>query len=103
MTESGYEALGDEIEPFVGAVRPVHAIGSQVGAAPDQATGRSTGRLAEAGGKAVVNSIIPFRGLVREVSGAAPAQRQLNAAIDAGLARRGYLRGVARGRNCRGG
>ena len=62
---------------------------------------RRGGQIAEAGGKAVVNSLIPFRGLVREVSGAAPAQRQLNAAIDAGFARRGFLRGVARGRNCR--
>ena len=63
---------------------------------------RRSGQIAEAGGKAVVNSLIPFRGLVREVSGAAPAQRQLNAAIDAGFARRGFLRGVAHGRNCKG-
>jgi hypothetical protein len=58
-------------------------------------------RLAEAGGKAVVNSLIPFRGVVREVSGAAPAQRAKNAAIDAGLARRGYLRGVHYKQGCR--
>jgi hypothetical protein len=58
-------------------------------------------KLAEAGGKAVVNSLIPFRGLVREVSGAAPAQRAMNAAVDAGLARRGFLRGVHRARGCR--
>ncbi len=59
------------------------------------------GKLAEAGGKTVVNSLIPFRGLVREITGAAPAQRRLAAAIDAGFARRGYLRGVYRGRKCR--
>ena len=58
------------------------------------------GKLAEAGGKTVVNAIIPFRGLVREVTGAAPAQRRLNAAIDAGFARRGFLRGVAYSRKC---
>lgn len=58
------------------------------------------GKIAEAGGKTVVNALIPFRGLVREISGAAPAQRRLNAAIDAGLARRGFLRGVAKGRRC---
>jgi len=58
-------------------------------------------QLATAGGKAVVNSIIPFRSLVREVSGAAPAQRALNAAIDAGFARRGFLRGVHRTRSCK--
>ncbi len=43
-----------------------------------------------------MNSLIPFRGLVREVSGAGPAERRLNAAIDAGIARRGFLRGLQR-------
>lgn len=59
------------------------------------------GKLAEAGGKTIVNTIIPFRGLVREISGAAPAERRLNAAIRAGFARRGFLRGVATARKCR--
>jgi hypothetical protein len=59
------------------------------------------GKLAEAGGKTVVNTIIPFRGLVREISGAAPAERRLNAAIRAAYARRGFLRGVATARKCR--
>ena len=73
---------------------------------PDYATGNEykenrAGKLAEAGGKTVVNAIIPFRGLVREVSGAAPAERRLNAAIDAGLARRGFLRGVHAKQGCR--
>lgn len=59
------------------------------------------GKLAEAGGKTIINSIIPFRGLVREVTGAAPADRQMNAAIDAGLARRGFLRGVHLKQGCK--
>lgn len=59
------------------------------------------GKLAEAGGKTIVNSIIPFRGLVREVTGAAPAQRRLERAIAAGYARRGFLRGVHQTRKCR--
>lgn len=59
------------------------------------------GKLAEAGGQTIVNSFIPFRGLVREVTGAAPAQRRLNHAIDAGHARRGFLRGLYTGRRCR--
>ena len=57
--------------------------------------------LAEAGGKTVVNAIIPFRGLVRELTGAAPADRRLNAALDAGYARRGFLRGVHAKQGCR--
>ncbi|XHS00359.1 hypothetical protein ACFB49_19570 [Sphingomonas sp. DBB INV C78] len=60
-----------------------------------------TGKLAEAGGKTLVNTIIPFRGLVREISGAAPAARRLNEAVDAGVARRGFLRGLHRAKGCR--
>ena len=59
------------------------------------------GKLAAAGGEAVVNTLIPFRGLVREVSGAAPADRRLDAAVNAGLARRGYLRGIAVTKGCK--
>lgn len=59
------------------------------------------GKLAAAGGEAVVNTLIPFRGLVREVSGAAPAERRLDAAINAGTARRGFLRGTAQAKGCK--
>lgn len=59
------------------------------------------GKLAEAGGKTIVNSLIPFRGLVREVTGAAPAQRRLERAIASGYARRGFLRGMHQARKCR--
>ena len=60
------------------------------------------GKIAAAGGKTVVNTLIPFRALVREATGAAPAQRRLDAAVDAGFARRGFLRGVYQTRRCRG-
>jgi hypothetical protein len=73
---------------------------------PDFAPGEvkkenKAGKLAEAGGKTIVNSILPFRGLVREVTGAAPAQRRLERAIAAGYARRGFLRGVHQARGCK--
>lgn len=51
--------------------------------------------------KGVVGSFIPFRGVIREVSGAAGAERRYEAALDAGLARRGYLRGIARQKGCK--
>jgi hypothetical protein len=60
-----------------------------------------TGKIAEAVGKTIVNTLIPFRGLVREVSGAAPAERRLEAAVAAGIARRGYLRGMAVEKGCK--
>jgi hypothetical protein len=59
------------------------------------------GAIAEAVGKTVVNSLVPFRGLVREISGAAPAERRLQAAVTAGIARRGYLRGLAQAKRCK--
>ncbi len=73
---------------------------------PDYEPSRTTrenrvGKLAEAGGKTVVNAFIPFRGLVREVTGAAPAERRYNAALDAGLVRRGFLRGLAVAKGCK--
>lgn len=52
-------------------------------------------------GDTVAGLIVPFRGIVREVSGAASAQRQLEAAIAAGFARRGFLRGVYQTRGCK--
>jgi hypothetical protein len=52
-------------------------------------------------GDTVAGLIVPFRGVVREVSGAASAQRALNRAIDAGMARRGFLRGVYQARGCK--
>lgn len=57
-------------------------------------------RLAEAGASTLVNGLIPFRGLVREASGAAEADRRLRAMILAATARRGFLKGVAQTRKC---
>ena len=51
--------------------------------------------------KGVVQGFIPFRGVIREVTGAASSERRYNAAVDAGIARRGYLRGIASARGCR--
>jgi hypothetical protein len=73
-------------------------LGPDFSASPPKEEKRNLGK---AGGQAVVNSLIPFRGLVREVSGAGPAERRLNAAVDAGIARRGFLRGLQRARGCR--
>jgi len=67
----------------------------------DAGTSTRTGLSATMVAKGVVGSFIPFRGVIREISGAAGAERRYDAAIDAGIARRGYLRGVARARNCK--
>ena len=51
-------------------------------------------------GKTVVASFIPFRGLLREVTGAAGEARELEDAIMAGGTRRGYLKGLGEARGC---
>jgi len=70
---------------------------------PDYSAGGPNNKMSvgKAAGGAVVNSLIPFRGVVREVSGAAAADRRLTAATQAGFARRGFLRGVHQTRGCK--
>jgi hypothetical protein len=46
------------------------------------------------------SSLIPFRGLIREVTGANGRQRQLQEAVLAGFARRSFLKGVGEIRGC---
>ena len=50
--------------------------------------------------KVVVGMFIPFRGLIREVSGANAHDRAIRAAIQAGMARRGFLKGVGISKHC---
>ena len=54
------------------------------------------GRLAQS----VADSIIPFSGVIKEVSGANAEKRRLQAAVAAGFARRGFLKGVGLSRRC---
>jgi hypothetical protein len=50
--------------------------------------------------KAGVANFIPFRGVIRQLSGAAQNEREIEQAIDAGFARRGFLKGKAQEMNC---
>ncbi len=56
----------------------------------------SEGKIAQR----LVGSLIPFRGILREVTGAAGEERELEAAIVAGLTRRGYLKGLGEASEC---
>ena len=58
--------------------------------------GLKVGKVAQS----VVGSFIPFRGIIREVSGAAGNEREFRAAIYAGAVRRGYLKGLGQERGC---
>lgn len=55
------------------------------------------GRVAQS----VVGSLIPFRGLIREISGANAHDRALQQAVLAGVARRSFLKGIGQGKGCR--
>lgn len=86
---------------LTGSIRELNGVLGEDFTAGREANENRTGKIAEAVGKTVVNSLIPFRGLVREISGAAPAERRLQAAVTAGIARRGYLRGLASAKSCK--
>ncbi len=62
----------------------------------DPEGGISAGKVAQS----AVGSLIPFRGLIREVSGANAQDRKLQLAIRAGMARRAFLKGVGMQRGC---
>ncbi|QJB68916.1 hypothetical protein [Parasphingorhabdus halotolerans] len=66
--------------------------------APEEKNGMVNKALKTGG--SVLGGFIPFRGVVREVSGANKKRSQLQRAIYAGVARRGYLKGYARGLQC---
>lgn len=58
--------------------------------------GLQAGRVAQS----VIGAFIPFRGVIREVSGASAQDRKLRSAINAGNARRGFLKGMGLSRGC---
>lgn len=62
----------------------------------EESGGVSTGRVA----KSVVGMLVPFRGLVREVSGANKRRNRQQLAIAAGMVRRAYLKGMGEARGC---
>lgn len=56
----------------------------------------SAGKVAQQ----VIGGFIPFRGLIRELSGASEQERRLQLAIYAGSARRSFLKGIGLQRGC---
>ena len=50
--------------------------------------------------KSVVGAFIPFRGVIREISGANKHQQDLQAAVTAGMTRRAFLKGIGMKQGC---
>jgi hypothetical protein len=74
-------------------------------APPDQRTNTEKGKdmanhAAVGAMRNAARSIIPFRGLVRQVTGAERHQKEVDTAIQAGKVRRAYLKGVGMNKNC---
>lgn len=63
----------------------------------DRKGGPNAGKLAQW----AVGSFIPFRGAIREISGANAQERRVQIAIQAGMARRAFLKGAGEARGCR--
>jgi hypothetical protein len=71
-------------------------LGSDLDVEVDESDRISVGRIA----RSAVGSLLPFRSIVRELTGAADHQREFEQAILAGAVRRGYLKGLGEQRGC---
>ncbi len=77
-------ALGDDIDVATGEKSDEEKMGNGAGAIA----------------KSVLGSFIPFRGIIREVSGANAQERLWDRALYAGAVRRAFLKGVGQQRGC---
>lgn len=100
--EDPYSTAGARTCPQIAsAVSSLTAVLGQDFDSKEEKARPNRGKQAASVGRAVVQSLIPFRGVIREISGAAGEQRRYDAAVDAGIARRGFLRGTARAKGCK--
>lgn len=77
-------ALGDDIDVATGEKTDMETVGNSAGAIA----------------KSVLGSFIPFRGVVRELSGANAQEKLWDRALYAGTARRAFLKGMGEQRGC---
>ena len=84
------EVLGADLDVPHGDTRT-----SLIARAPGLATDQAVSAL-----QRTAQDLVPFRGWVRKLSGAERHSQQVAAAIAAGSARRGFLKGVAAAQNC---
>ena len=105
-----YDLAGlDKCETIAGEVRKLDALlGPDLDEPPpppDESTmrqkgGRMANKAAVGAVRGATRSIIPFRGLIRQMTGAEKHQKLVDEAIQAGKSRRAYLKGVGMNKNC---
>jgi hypothetical protein len=85
-----------------GAIAELDAVlGPDFDVPTDRGKRRRGEDLAFVAADSLLGTLIPFRGIIREISGARQAQRERLGAVFAGVARRSYLKGIARQRGCK--
>jgi hypothetical protein len=80
--------------------KEVAALDQALGPDFDAGGGKSNTHLAPSALKVAANTLIPFQGVLRFVSGAEAHDRKVVRAIIAGSARRSYLKGLGEARRC---
>lgn len=76
-------------------------LGPDIDVMTDKTRGEKRGNAMGQVAKSVINSFIPFGGVLREVTGAAGRERQWQVALYAGASRRAFLKGYGQARGCR--
>jgi hypothetical protein len=82
--------------------REIEALDAALGADLDAATSPQTSLMTQASseaGNAIVDAVgdlvdLPYRGLIRRITGAERRDRELRAAVQAGMVRRAFLKGL---------
>ena len=87
-----------EITASVQALNAV--LGADVDQPPPPSSNNTGTDLAMAAGQSAVGMFIPGTGLIRQLSGAAAAEKHARTAVYAGSVRRGFLKGLGQARRC---
>ena len=76
------------------------ALGDDIDVAREKTDDEKMGNSAGAIAKSVIGSFIPFRGIIRELSGANAQQKAWERALYAGSVRRAFLKGMGQSKGC---
>ena len=77
------------------------ALGDDIDVSIEKTRGEKRGNAVGNVAKSVITAFIPFGGVIREVSGAAANDRQMQVLLYAGASRRAFLKGYGQARGCR--
>lgn len=76
------------------------ALGDDIDVAQDKTDDEKMGNGAGTIAKSLIGSFIPFRGVIRQLSGANAQQRAWERALYAGSVRRAFLKGMGKAKGC---